>query len=194
MDAPQTSQEDLSQKLPRILTHEAGHAIVAWQSPLILKVQRVLVDPGRRRADCKLHFRDYRSPSDHLERAVIAMGGMAAEELRLGGFLAYISAQDLDVATRSAYNARHLGMSWRRRPRPTAFYAQVQRYVPRDCQAFVEHAFALARRRLESRRDDLESLYEELQRNRRFGRTVLSGFRLKTILGRRPEAVREGLR
>jgi hypothetical protein len=173
-------------KLLHILVHEAGHTVVAWRSPIVLDVRDVRIDVEKREAECRFQTRDSRDSGDHLERAIIAMAGAAAEDICFGSFSAPISAQDLGNAVDRARWARRLGAYWRERTRLTPFLARVSAYVPPDCRVFVQTAFDLARKRLVENQTDLDRLYTFLIAAHLDGRTSSSGDEVATVLGPRP--------
>jgi hypothetical protein len=176
-------------RLTVIMTHEAGHTIVAWHSPIVLEVRNVWIDLAAKEAGCRMVQNIRQDPSDWFEEAVLAMAGMAAEDLCLGDFKVAIATKDLANATDAARMARHFGTRWRERPPPTRFLSRVGNRVPRDCQRFVQYAFDTARARLESRRADLDGLYTLLLADCLEGRVVFPASRFIDILGPRPEPI-----
>jgi hypothetical protein len=173
-------------KLLHILVHEAGHAVVAWRSPIVLDVRHVRIDAESQEAECRFQTRDSRNSGDHLERAIIAMAGAAAEDICFGCFSPFISAQDLGNAVDRARWARRLGAYWRERARLTPFLACVGAYVPPDCRVFVQTAFDHARKRLMESQADLDRLYTFLIAAHLDGRTSSSGDEVGAVLGPRP--------
>lgn len=83
------SERDLLYRRKRAFAHECGHAVIAWLSPAVVRVEGIVFHADGSAATTIVTAQ--RHPNLHIEQALISLGGLAGETLvwkrvRSGGF------------------------------------------------------------------------------------------------------------
>jgi len=181
----------------RVAYHEAGHALVALSVEHADPVHKVTIIPrsiGALGATLQLPVeeRHLLTRSELLDRICVAMAGRCAEELACGESSTG-AENDLEQATELARQmVRRFGMSERVGPvtysggiaapyldprlsltEPRSFSERTAVQIDAEERALVEAASSRARRILESKREILERIAVELQRDETLDRVAL---------------------
>jgi hypothetical protein len=114
-DAP-TPHGTPAERLERLATHEAGHAVVAWHCPIVDRVSGLIIESAEDGPALwhgqVLHGWRRARPDERLAwDVVIALAGFSAEVLRYGRVRS-LSRRDLDEALLAARSFCRRGKPW----------------------------------------------------------------------------------
>ena len=177
---------DTFEDLPRVIAHEAGHAVVAWASPTIPAPAAVRFWPLEGEAHVQLaSMPTSRLPTVYLEFAAVYLGGFAGETAAYGDFQKLLQG-DFGNALEIAKLVRLLDKLPKRR-RTTPFRTRLPWGLHAGMKQFLCDAFELALRRVETHCETFERVRGHLSRGYCVdGRVEFLADELSAWLGPRP--------
>jgi len=181
---------DTYDDLPRVIAHEAGHAVVAWASRSVPPPVAVRFYPLEGEASVQLASWPMSGlPGVYLEFTSVYLGGFAGETVALGGFQSLLKA-DFQSALEVTRLVRRIGKLPRRRGAMTPFRARLPWRMHGGMKRFLNDAFDLAVSRIETHRGAFEHLRGKLSRGYCVdGKVEFLADELDAWLGPRPFAV-----
>jgi hypothetical protein len=178
---------DVFEDVTRVIAHEAGHAVMAWSSPILPAPVAVRFWPLKDEAH--VEFGGWPSPDlpgVHLEFAALFLAGFAGETVACGDFERLLM-DDFGHVMEIVRLLRILDKLPRRRYRATPFRARLPHNLHRGAKTFLNDAFDLAMRRITEHHETFERLRAHLSRGYCVERRVeFLADELSTWLGPRP--------
>lgn len=155
-------QVSLSRSRPMRVAHEAGHALLGWQSPYTERILRVTVVPSLWGYEGVVESIRLEGPRSAFANAMCCMGGIAGEMVAFGRALPAHSRSDFENARRC--------------------FARFT--VAEDIPDILDHALSAARQQLAGSMSDYRKLCRALDRH-----DTLTGRQIDAVLGPRPPTV-----